>query len=165
MVRKCLPDDLPALLSSLRTWMQQALPLAICKLLGFVLFFFQTNHFWMALLFLISFCLFNEQDAVIWFVCHSVEIVMVTFIWWLLSARPSPKHEYFLSIYKFIDSSGKSLRIGHCCYLLTHKWGNWGRQCWSITFAQGWEVEEQGFSPWQCDFRVDVLNCVSLPGA
>lgn len=31
----------------------------------------------MALLFLISFCLFNEQDAVIWFVYHFVEIVMV----------------------------------------------------------------------------------------
>lgn len=79
VVRKCLPrwtswcSELPADLdvAGAAHW-----PLGNC----WVLFCFsskQTNHFWMALLCLISFHLFNDQDAIIRFVYHFVEIVMM----------------------------------------------------------------------------------------
>ena len=31
-----------------------------------------------------------------------------------------------------------------------------------VSLARGWEVEEQGFSPWQSDFSFHALDCVSL---
>lgn len=74
-------DELPAVLSFPRACVAGAVHWPSGDCWGFCCSFFfkkNPNHFWVALLFLIPFNLFNDQDVIIWFVYSFMETVIVT---------------------------------------------------------------------------------------
>lgn len=75
-------DELPAVLSFPRACVAGAVHWPSGDCWGFCccfsFFHKKTNHFWVALLFLIHFNLFNDQNVIIWFVYSFMEIVIVT---------------------------------------------------------------------------------------